>query len=156
MKKITKREINSITKNRNILVGVEFEFYLADYLEDYSKYTIMGIDYNTLHDQWSVFLSDLETEKNKLSDKMKFPDIPDDLEKYLIEYLEEVDLDELDLNVFKEDPEKFVSAIIELEPSSFIMDPAEDDILDIVTLNIQEKIGINVIRNNKPSKEGDS
>jgi len=154
--KITKKDINSIIKNKDILVGAEFEFYLTDYLEDYSNHKIMGIDYNTLYDQWLLFINALEIEKRKSVDKMKLPKIPIELEKYLLEYIEEVDLDDLELEEFQNDPDFFISAITELEPSSFVEDAGEDEALDIVANDISNKLGINVVKNNKPSKEGDN
>lgn len=65
-------------------------------------------------------------------------------------------MNELNLSTFREDPEHFVSAITELEPSSFVQDTGEEEVLEVVASDISDKIGIDVIKNNKPSKEGDS
>lgn len=156
IEKITKKDISSISKSRDILVGAEFEFYLSTYLEDYSPNTIMGIDYNTLYDQWLIFLNALKGERDKGGSSVKFPEIPPELEKYLTEYIEEVNINKINIKEFKKDPELFISAISELEPSSFMQDTGEDEILEIVASDINSQLGIDVIKNNKPYKEGDS
>lgn len=156
IEKITKKDISSIAKSRDILVGAEFEFYLTDYLEDYSTHTIMGIDYNTLYDQWLIFINALKRERDKGDSITKFPEIPDELEKYLIEYLEEVDIDELNIEEFRKDPETFISAVTELEPSGFVQDSGEEEVLETVANDMSDKLGITIVKNNKPNREGDN
>ena len=116
----------------------------------------MGIVYNTLYDQWLLFFNSLKKETKKNAEQMQFPKIPDELEKYLIEYIEEVEIDELNIEEFKKDPESFISAITELEPSGFVQDSGEEEVLESVANDMSGKLGITIISNNKPSREGDN
>jgi len=151
--KVSSADLNRIFSNRNIIVGVEFEFYapkIAETIISKEGRTISGYGLDRLSSDYKNFIDELDdwVRKVKKEDKeIPPPEIPYSLIE-LDDYLDNpVDFDNLgkkfDFSYYLENPRAQKQILRQLEPTEEMFEIDEDE-SDAFFVEVENQIKLNV------------